>query len=125
MMVIIFQQVLEETDEKKIKAKLEENRKKYPPPLKIKIYLFNLLKCIGYIFLFFFVYLFKKVDNYSRVKELPCAVYAFIALSYVPIFVSFEFFFIVCIIIGTIPLLIYPPYFRRLKFYIVYRIFQC
>ena len=118
-------QFYKETDEKKIKAKLEENRKKYPPPLKIKIYLLNFLKCVGYLFLFVFVYLFKKVDNYSRAKDFPCAVYVFIALAYYPIFVCFELLFIVCVIIGTIPFLIYPPYFRKLKFYIVYRLFQC
>ena len=34
----------------------------------------------------------------------------FFVLGYYPIFISFELFFIIATIIGTIPLLIYPPY---------------
>ena len=57
--------------------------------------------------------------------EINGALVVFFFLAYFPIFISFELFFITATIIGTIPLLVYPPFFRRLKFFIVYRLYQC
>ena len=115
-------QFYKETDEKIIKAKLEENRKRFPEPFNCQIYFFNFLKCIGFIFLFFFLNLILRGQKYFR--NISNVVFVFYVLSFVPIFISFEYLFILCVIIGTIPYLVYPPYFRRLKFYISYRLFQ-
>ena len=115
-------QFYKETDEKKIQAKLEENRKRYPEPLKLKIYFFNFLKSLGFIFLLVYVNLIIKAERHFRnIKE---AIIVFYSLSFIPMFISFELLFTTCVIIGTIPCLIYPPYFRKLKFYVSYRLFQ-
>ena len=115
-------QFYKETDEKKIKAKLEENRKRYPGPSKCYTYFCNFWKTIGYIFL---VYYFHMAVKYTRdLERISTFVLVIFIMGYYPIFVCFELFFIVATIIGTIPLLIYPPYFRRLKFYIVNRLYQ-
>ena len=115
-------QFYKETDEKKIKATLEENRKKYPESLNWSLYFFNFLKTIGFIFLFFFLNIIIRAEKYFR--DMNGVIIAFYSLSFIPIFISFEFLFIALVIIGTIPFLIYPPYFRKLKFYISYRLFQ-
>ena len=116
-------QFYKENDENKIKAKLEENRKKHPGPSKILIYFCNFWKIIGYIFLTFYMYM---LTNYAeRIFDKHVAIGLFFLLAYYPIFVCFEIFFITATIIGTIPLLVYPPYFRRLKFFIIHRLFQC
>ena len=115
-------QFYKETDEKKIKAKLEENRKKYPGPSKILKAFCTFWKCIAYLFLFFYLKLLSKYAD--RLEEANCAVFTFFLLSLFPMFISFEIFFIFAVAIGTIPLLFYPPFFRRLKFYINYRLFQ-
>ena len=115
-------QFYKETDEKKIKAKLEENRKRYPGPSKCYTYFCNFWKTIGYIFL---VYYFHMAVKYTRdLERISTFVLVIFIMGYYPIFVCFELFFIIATIIGTIPLLIYPPYFRRLKFYIVNRLYQ-
>ena len=116
-------QFYKETDENKIKQKLEENRKKYPGPSKWSIFFFTLFKCIGYIFLV--VYL-KLILTYETLfDQIPEPVAFFYYFAYCPIFIAFEIIFIICTIIGTIPLLLFPQYFRRLKFFINYRLFQC
>ena len=63
----------------------------------------------------------KYVNDLKRKSTFAAIIFI---LGYYPIFISFELFFIVATIVGTIPLLIYPPYFRRLKFYIVNRLYQ-
>ena len=115
-------QFYKETDENKIKAKLEENRKRYPGPSKCFICFCTFWKCVGYIFIFFYYYLFSKYEY--DLNDFPEAVQVFFVLAFFPMFISFEVSFIIAIIIGTIPCLIYPPLFRKLKFYIRYRIFQ-
>ena len=116
-------QFYKETDEKKIKAKLEENRKKYPGPSKICTFFVTLSKCIGYLFLVVYIHMGAKWSE--PLDEINGALVVFFFLAYFPIFISFELFFITATIIGTIPLLVYPPFFRRLKFFIVYRLYQC
>ena len=114
-------QFYKETD-KKNKSKLEENRKKYPGSSKLWIFFITFLKCFGYIFLVFYIRMGSKWEN--TLKSNSCPILVFFFLAYGPIFVSFELFFITCTIIVTILLLIYPPFFRRLKFFIVYRLNQ-
>ena len=115
-------QFYKETDEKIIKQKLEENRKKYPGPSKISIFFFTFLKCLGYIFIVVYLKLFTKYDTLFDLCPDPVSVFYYMA--YVPVFVSFEIIFVICTIIVTIPLLIFPQYFRKLKFFINYRLFQ-
>ena len=114
-------QFYRETDEKKIKAKLEENRKKYPEPCQCLPYLANFGKTLLYIFFIYYIYM---VTHYEKLFDRLFVVGLFFALSFYPIFVCFEIFFISATIIGTIPLLLYPPYFRRLKFFITIRMLQ-
>ena len=115
-------QFYKETDEKKIKAKLEENRKKYPGPSKSFIFFCNFWKCVAYIFLVVYLKLISKYDD--MLEDTPTPVLVFFYISLFPMFIGFEVFFIIAVSIGTIPLIIYPPYFRRLRFYIQYRLFQ-
>ena len=114
-------QFYRETDEKKIKAKLEENRKKYPEPCQCLPYLANFGKTLLYIFFIYYIYM---ITHYEKLFDRFFVVGLFFALSFYPIFVCFEIFFISATIIGTIPLLLYPPYFRRLKFFITIRMLQ-
>ena len=114
-------QFYRETDEKKIKAKLEENRKKYPEPCQCLPYLANFGKTLLYIFFIYYIYM---ITHYEKLFDRLFVVGLFFALSFYPIFVCFEIFFISATIIGTIPLLLYPPYFRRLKFFITIRMLQ-
>ena len=114
-------QFYKETDEKKIKAKLEENRKKYPEPCHFLTYLANFGKTLLYIFFIYYVYM---IIHYEKLFDKLFVVGFFFALSFYPIFICFEIFFISATIIGTIPLLLYPPYFRRLKFFITIRMLQ-
>ena len=114
-------QFYRETDEKKIKAKLEENRKKYPEPCQCLPYLANFGKTLLYIFFIYYIYM---ITHYEKLFDRLFVVGLFFALSFYPIFVCFEIFFIYATIIGTIPLLLYPPYFRRLKFFITIRMLQ-
>ena len=116
-------QFYKETDENIIKKKLEENRKKYPGPSKVSEYFFNFLKTIGYIFLV--VYLKLITDNDNIFNQIDAdSIPVFFYMAYLPMFITFEIFFIICTIIGTIPLLFFPKYFRKLKFFIAYRLFQ-
>ena len=115
-------QFYKETDEKIIKAKLEENRKRFPDPLNYQIYFFNFLKCIGFIFFFFFIHMILRSEKHFR--NISNVIPGFYFLSFIPIFISFEFMFVAFVVIGSIPYLVYPPFFRRLKFYITYRLFQ-
>ena len=115
-------QFYKETDENKIKAKLEENRKKYPEPSKCFIYFCNFWKCFGYIFLVFYLKLISKYAD--TIEDIGNTIQVFFYIALFPMFISFEVIFIIATIIGTIPLLIYPPYFRRLKFFVIYRLFQ-
>jgi len=115
-------QFYKETDEKKIKAKLEENRKKYPEPSHCLEYFCNFWKCVGYIFLL--VYLKMTAKYADDLDMINCSCLTFFFLAFLPIFICFELFFVICVIIGTIPLLIYPPYFRKLKFFILFRLYQ-
>ena len=116
-------QFYKETDEKKIKAKLEENRKRYPGPSKFCTYFVNALKWIGYIFFFYYLHLFEK---YGRdLEDMGTTIMIFSILAFYPIFVCFEILFVICVIIGTIAILMYPPLFRRLKFYVHHRLYQC
>ena len=114
-------QFYRETDEKKIKAKLEENRKKYPEPCQCLPYLANFGKTLLYIFFIYYIYM---ITHYEKLFDRLFVVGLFFALSFYPIFVCFEIFFISATIIGTIPLLLYQPYFRRLKFFITIRMLQ-
>ena len=114
-------QFYRETDEKKIKAKLEENRKKYPEPCQCLPYLANFGKTLLYIFFIYYIYM---ITHYEKLFDRLFVVGLFFALSFYPIFVCFEIFFISATIIGTFPLLLYPPYFRRLKFFITIRMLQ-
>ena len=114
-------QFYRETDEKKIKAKLEENRKKYPEPCQCLPYLANFGKTLLYIFFIYYIYM---ITHYEKLFDRLFVVGLFFALSFYPIFVCFEIFFISATIIGTIPLLLYPPYCRRLKFFITIRMLQ-
>ena len=114
-------QFYRETDEKKIKAKLEENRKKYPEPCQCLLYLANFGKTLLYIFFIYYIYM---ITHYEKLFDRLFVVGLFFALSFYPIFVCFEIFFISTTIIGTIPLLLYPPYFKRLKFFITIRMLQ-
>ena len=116
-------QFYKETDEKKIKAKLEENRKKYPGPSKLWIFFLTFLKCLGYMFIVFYIHWGNKWAE--KLEVYACPILVFFFLAYLPIFISFEILFVTCTIIGTIPLLIYQPYYRRLKFYIINRLYQC
>ena len=100
-----------------------EHRKKYPGPSKICTFFVTLSKCIGYLFLVVYIHMGAKWSE--RLDEINGALVVFFFLAYFPIFISFELFFITATIIGTIPLLVYPPFFRRLKFFIVYRLYQC
>ena len=116
-------QFYKETDEKKIKAKLEENRKRYPGPSRVCTFFVNTLKWIGYIFLFYYLHLFEK---YGRdLEDMGTTILIFTILAFYPIFVCFEILFVFCVIVVTIPILLYPPYFRRLKFYVHHRLYQC
>ena len=115
-------QFYKETDEKIIKQKLAENRKKYGEPNKCLTYFCNFWKCIGYIFLVFYLRMYTKYNE--PLMDMACPVEVLFYIAYLPIFISFEVFFILATIIGSIPLLLYPPYFRRLKFFVVYRLFQ-
>ena len=114
-------QFYRETDEKKIKAKLEENRKKYPEPCQCLPYLANFGKTLLYIFFIYYIYI---ITHYEKLFDRLFVVGLFFALSFYPIFVCFEIFFISATIIGTFPLLLYPSYFRRLKFFITIRMLQ-
>ena len=117
-------QFYSEKDQNKVKQKLEENRKKYPGPNKCIIFLCTLWKCFAYIFLGVLLKIISNgagiIDN-GDIPE-PAAVFYFMSMT--PIFLTFEIFFIVCTVIATIPFLLYPPLFRKLKFYISYRLFQ-
>ena len=116
-------QFYKETDEKKIKAKLEENRKRYPGPSRVCTFFVNTLKWIGYIFLFYYLHLFEK---YGRdLEDMGTTILIFTILAFYPIFVCFEILFVFCVIVVTIPILLYPQYFRRLKFYVHHRLYQC
>ena len=115
-------QFYKETDEKKIKAKLAENRKKYPTPCNCLHYLANFGKTLLYIFLMYYIYMSTHYIEKFFDRLLPLGI--FFLLSFYPIIVCFEIFFISATIIGTIPLLLYPPYFRRLKFFITVRMLQ-
>ena len=116
-------QFYKETDEKKIKAKLEENRKRYPGPSRVCTFFVNTLKWIGYIFLFYYLHLFEK---YGRdLEDMGTTILIFSILAFYPIFICFEILFVFCAIVVTIPILLYPPYFRRLKFYVHHRLYQC
>jgi hypothetical protein len=115
-------QFYKETDEKIIKEKLEHNRKIYGEPGKYYKYFCNFWKCVGYIFLVFYLKMFQKYER--KLMDMECFVEVIFYMAYLPIFINFEIFFIIATIIGTIPLLIYPPFFRRLKFFIAYRLFQ-
>jgi hypothetical protein len=115
-------QFYKETDEKIIKEKLEHNRKIYGEPGKCYKYFCNFWKCVGYIFLVFYLKMFQKYER--KLMDMECFVEVIFYMAYLPIFINFEIFFIIATIIGTIPLLIYPPFFRRLKFFIAYRLFQ-
>ena len=115
-------QFYKETDEKIIKEKLEHNRKIYGEPGKCYKYFCNFWKCVGYIFVVFYLKMFQKYER--KLMDMECFVEVIFYMAYLPIFINFEIFFIIATIIGTIPLLIYPPFFRRLKFFIAYRLFQ-
>jgi hypothetical protein len=115
-------QFYKETDEKIIKEKLEHNKKIYGEPGKCYKYFCNFWKCVGYIFLVFYLKMFQKYER--KLMDMECFVEVIFYMAYLPIFINFEIFFIIATIIGTIPLLIYPPFFRRLKFFIAYRLFQ-
>jgi len=115
-------QFYEEKDEKIIKAKLEENRKRYPETFNVCNFFLNFLKSIGFIVLLFFMNIILRGCKYF--KDVHIVIIVFYSLSFVPIFICFESLFIACSIIGIIPSFIYPPYFRKLKFYISYRLFQ-
>ena len=115
-------QFYKETDENKIRAKLEENRRLHPGPSQCFICFCNFWKFVGYIFLVVYFYIAKKFDD--DLLDSPEAVEFFFFLAYIPIFVSFELFFITATIIGTIAVLIYPPIFRRLKLYITDTLFE-
>ena len=116
-------QFYKEKDENKVKQKLEENLKIHPGPSKILTYFCNFWKTIGYLFLTFYLYMFIKYAQNVIEKSIPVGV--FFLLAYYPILVCYEIFFITVTVIGTIPCLIYPPYFRKLKFFIVNRLYQC
>ena len=115
-------QFYKETDQNKVKQKLEENRKRYGEPGKIFTYICNFWKCVGYLFLLVF---FRLVQQFAdKLEDLNAAIGVFHFLAFLPMFISYELFFIIAVFIGTIPFLIYPPYFRKLKFFIVYRLYQ-
>ena len=63
-------QFYKENDEKKIKAKLEENRKKYPEPSHCLEYFCNFWKCVGYIFL---------MNLFSNISLQPCCIHKILA----------------------------------------------
>ena len=119
-------QFYSEKDEKKIKAKLEENRLKYPGPSKCVVFLCTLWKCFAYIFFAGFLKFFSNSIGLieDNTDYFPEAAGVFCMLTNIPMLVAFELFFVSCTIIITIPCLFYPPLFRKLKFYIVYRLFQ-
>jgi hypothetical protein len=101
---------------------LEENRRKFGEPGKMFTYCCNFWKCVGYLFLFVF---FRLVQQFiDKLEDLNPTIGVFHFLAFLPIFISYELFFIAAVIIGTIPFLIYPPLFRKLKFFIVYRLYQ-
>ena len=116
-------QFYEEKDQNRIKQKLEENKKKYPGPSKVLTFFCNFWKCIGYIFLTF--YLFMIIKYASGIFNKSVFVGFFFVLAFFPIFLSYEILFIILTVIGTIPTLIYPPLFRKLRFFIVNRLYQC
>ena len=116
-------QFYEEKDERKIKEKLEENKKVHPGPSKFLTYFCNFWKIIGYIFFTF--YLYMNINYTNKMFDKSITVGVFFLLSCFPIFISFEVLFIFVTIIGTIPFLIYPPFFRKLKFFILNRLYQC
>ena len=117
-------QFYKETDEKKIKAKLEENRKRYPGPSKLWILFVTFWKVFGYIFIHFYMRIGKYREKFRDMLLCGEAVEVIFFMAYVPIIICFEVIFIEATIIGTIPFLIYPPYFRRLKFFISYRLYE-
>ena len=115
-------QFYKETDQKKVKEKLEENRRKYGEPSECLNYFCNFWKCVGYLFLLVFI---KMVSTWEdKIDDLNCTISVFYFMAFLPIFISYELFSIVCVIVGTIPFLVYPPLFRKLKFFIVYRLYQ-
>jgi len=114
-------QFYKETDQKKVQEKLAENRRRYGEPGKAMEYFCNFGKCVGYLFLLVFFTMVKKFDD---LETINCAVVVFYLLAFLPIFISYELFFIVCVIIGSIPFLVYPPFFRRFKFFVIFRLYQ-
>ena len=115
--------LVEEKDQNRIKQRLEENKKKYPGPSKVLTFFCNFWKCIGYIFLTFYLFMIIKYASGIFNKSIPVGV--FFILAFFPIFLSYEILFIILTVIGTIPTLVYPPLFRKLRFFIVNRLYQC
>ena len=114
-------QFYKELDQKKVQEKLAENRRIYGEPGKCSEFFCNFGKCVGYLFLLVY---FRMVAKFDDLDDINCTLLVFYFMAFLPIFISYELFFIVCAILGTIPFLVYPPYFRRLKFFIIYRLYQ-
>ena len=57
----------------------------------------------------------KYREKFRDMLHCGEAVEVIFFMAYIPIIICFEVIFIEATIIGTIPFLIYPPYFRRLK----------
>ena len=129
-------QFLKEQDEEKIKKLLEDNLKIYlSPPKSVQPYqsfqrrppkpkkcqcLLGILKEIGIIlviilFLPFAFMFYNASERYYIYNNMACILYC---LSFIPVFIAYEIFFIPLDRLILLPGLFYWPYYERLKEYL-------
>ena len=113
-------QFYKEDNQEKVKEKLKQNLKLYPGPncfLKLSIN-------FGYfmIYLFLTVYLLLIKNGRENIENLSPILIVFYGLSFLPFFICYEVICISLTIIVSIPALFYPPYFRRIRIYVFFRL---
>ena len=112
-------QFYKEDDQEKIKKKLEENKKLYPTNIFCTI-----LTTFGYLLMYIFLipYLILIKNGRASIEDSSPAIIVFYALSFFPFFICYEVFSIIFTLLLSIPALFYPPYFRKLRIYIFFRL---
>ena len=112
-------QFYKESDQEKIKQKLEENKKLYPTNI-----LCTILTTFGYLLMYIFLipYLILIKNGRAKMEDLSTPLIVFYGLSFLPFFICYEVISIILTILLSIPALFYPPYFRKLRIYIFFRL---